>query len=148
LALRFDGTALRASVAGAGAIFLADTARLVIWQPRHVGPSPYQITEVRDHGSQVAGYLATYLLPLLVVPTPRVRDLLAYGLFFLVVAAVYVRSEMVDINPTLYMLGLRVLDVATAEGWSGYAIVRSGLAPGDVLRAVHVDGDVLVEARR
>jgi hypothetical protein len=148
LALRFDGEVLRISVGAAGALFLADTARLVLWQPRHVAASPYRVTEVRDHGSQVAGYLATYLLPLLVVPTPSLGDLLAYGLFFVVVAVVYVRSEMLDINPTLYVLGLRVLEVSTAEGWAGYAIVRSGLAPGDVLHGVHVDAGVVVEARR
>jgi hypothetical protein len=76
LALRFDGNVLWVSVGAAGAVFLADTARLVLWQPRHVAPSPYRVTEVRDHGSQVAGYLATYLLPLLVVPMPSFGDLL------------------------------------------------------------------------
>jgi len=147
LALRFDGLVLRVAIAAAGVLFLADTARLVLWLPRRVQPSPFIITEVKDHGSQVAGYLASYLLPLLVVPTPTVTDLLAYALFLTVVALVYVRSEMLDINPTLYVLGLRVLEVVTAEGWAGCAIVKSGLAPGDTLHGVHVDNCLLVQVR-
>lgn len=147
LALRFDGLVLRLTIAAVGVLFLGDTARLVLWLPRRVQPAPFVVTEVKDHGSQVAGYLATYLLPLLVVPTPTVTDLLAYGMFLGVVAVVYVRSEMLDINPTLYVLGLRVLEVVTAEGWAGCAIVKSGLAPGDTLRGVHVDDSLLVQVR-
>jgi len=147
LALRFDGLVLRVTIAAVGVLFLGDTARLVLWLPRRVQPAPFLVTEVKDHGSQVAGYLATYLLPLLVVPTPTVTDLLAYGMFLAVVAVVYVRSEMLDINPTLYILGLRVLEVVTAEGWAGCAIVKSGLAPGDTLRGVHVDDSLLVQVR-
>jgi hypothetical protein len=103
---------------------------------------------VGDHGSQVAGYLATYLLPLLVVPTPSLDDLVAYSLFLIVAGLVYVRSEMVEINPTLYVLGFRVLRVVSVEGFVGYAIVRSGLRAGDTLHAIHVDAGVLVEVPR
>lgn len=45
------------------------------------------------------------------VPTPGWRDLLAYGLFLLVGLVIYVRSNLVRVNPTPYLLGYRVLHV-------------------------------------
>jgi hypothetical protein len=145
LALRFEGRTLRLVALIAGAIGLADGARLVLWQPRHVGPSPHRLREVRDHGSQVSGYLVTYLLPFLVITDPSGTDLLAYVLFLGIVGLIFVRSDMAEINPTLYLLRRRVIQVTTDEGWRGFAVVRGVPEPGDILRAVHLDQGVLVE---
>lgn len=146
LALRFDGRGLRASCLAIGVAGIFDTVRLVMWQPRRVGASPHAVTAVVDHGSQVAAYLATYLLPFLPITQPTGSDLAAYALFLVVVAVIYIQSDMAEINPTLYVIGWRVVSLTTAEGWSGYAIVQSPLGPGSVLRAVHLDAGVLVEA--
>lgn len=147
LALRFDDRVLRLVTLSLGMIGLLDGVRLVLWQPRHVGKSPYKIIEVRDHGSQVAGYLVTYLLPFLPVSDPSVSDVVAYALFLAIVGLIFVRSDMAEINPTLYLLGRRVLQVRTEEGWSGFAVVRDPLAPGDTLHAVRLDQGILVEVR-
>jgi len=147
LALRFDGRALRLTALGLGVVGVLDAVRLVEWQPRHIGPSPHTVSEVRDHGSQVAGYLVTYLLPFLPITDPRASDLIAYVLFLCIVGVIFVRSDMAEINPTLYLLGRRVVQITTSEGWSGFAVVRGLLQPGDVLRAVHLDQGILVEVR-
>jgi hypothetical protein len=145
LALRFEGRTLRLVALLAGLIGVADGARLVLWQPRHVGASPYRLSEVRDHGSQVAGYLVTYLLPFLVITDPRGADLGAYALFLGIVGLIFVRSDMAEINPTLYILRRRVVQVTTEEGFSGFAVVRGAPEPGDILRAIHLDQGILVE---
>lgn len=62
LALRFTNFKLWIVMLVLGVIGLADTVRLVVLQPRNLSPSPYEVTGVSDHGSEVAGYLATYLL--------------------------------------------------------------------------------------
>lgn len=103
------------------------------------------MSEVRDHGSQVAGYLVTYLLPFLVITDPRGADLIAYALFLGVVGLIFVRSDMAEINPTLYLLRRRVVQVTTEEGFSGFAVVRGTPEIGDTLRAIHLDQGVLVE---
>lgn len=81
VALRFDDAPLRLIALVVGAVGVLDALRLVEWQPRRIGPSPYTVSEVRDHGSQVAGYLATYLLPFLPITDPSGSDLVAYVLF-------------------------------------------------------------------
>ncbi len=60
-----------------------------------ISPDPHEVTSVADRGPEVAGYVATYLLPFVTVAEPTGRDLLAYVLFLVVVGLVYVRSDMV-----------------------------------------------------
>ena len=145
LALRFDRPWLRILLGGLALVALVDTVRMAVLVPRHVGASPYRVVTAEDRGDQVAGYLATYLLPFLAVPDPSATDLAAYGLFLAVAGIISVRSHLTHINPTLYLLRYRLLEITTAEGFSGAAIVRGPLQPGSTLRAVHLDRTVLVE---
>lgn len=67
-----------------------------------------RFSAIDDQGAQVTGYLATYLLPFITPESPAVRDYIGYGVFFVSVFAVFLRSDMALINPTLYMLGYGV----------------------------------------
>jgi hypothetical protein len=148
LALRFEKPWLRVALGAAAAAFILDTLRIAVVLPKRVGASPFTIESVADEGAQVSGYLATYLLPFLAVPSPSVTDLIAYALFLLIAGVIAVRSDLTEINPTLYLLGYRLMSVTAVEGFVGYAIVRSELAPGSVLRANHLGSHVLVEVRQ
>lgn len=148
LALRFTPLGLRLAFGLLSGLSFLDTLWLVIVVPRQVGPSPYRVQSVEDRGDQVAGYLATYLLPFLVLPVPTVTDLIAYGLFLFIVGVVTVRSRLTHINPTMYLFGYRLVNVTTEEGFEGDAVVHSDLTNTHVLRAVHLDRGVLVEVRQ
>lgn len=65
--------------------------------------------EVKEHSSVVAGYLATYLLPFVAAPPKTAGDWLGYGIYFLVLITVFVRSDFAVINPTLYLAGRQVV---------------------------------------
>lgn len=147
LALRFQGDLLRSILGALAAVCFLDTVRLAVVVPRQAGASPFRVTAVTDRGDQVAGYLATYLLPFLAVPNPSATDLAAYGLFLLVAGVVSVRSGLTHINPTLYMLGYHVVRLTTAEGFTGDAIAHTQVAVGEVFKAVHLNSGVLVEVR-
>jgi hypothetical protein len=88
-------------------------------------------TRVEDRGAEVAGYLASYILPFVVVPEPSWRDLVGYAIFLLVAATIYIRSGMLQINPTLYLFGWHVFAVSVGDRWTGYALARVSLARGD-----------------
>jgi hypothetical protein len=110
---------------------------------------PRRVTAIEDRGAEVAGYLATYILPFVTVPEPRVKDVIAYAGFLSISAIVHVRSQMMQINPVLYLFGRRVLDVTTEQGWRGYVIVgnAAALQVGDTLHGVRLDDDLLVARR-
>jgi hypothetical protein len=51
---------------------------------RQVTSSTWTVRTVEDRGGEVAGYLATYLLPFVTVSEPDVRDVVGYALFLVV----------------------------------------------------------------
>lgn len=133
LAIRFNDRWLRFACA-ALAIFAIASMWLIFRAARRIEPDPHKIVSITDRGGDVAGYLATYLLPFVTVSTPSARDVVVYALFVVIVGIVYIQSEMMQINPLLYLAGLKVFSVTTGDGWSGFLISR---------RQLRVDSEVL-----
>jgi hypothetical protein len=139
LAIRFHGVPLKAvcaSLAGYGMLYLM----LVTWAaPALAQPRVYPVKSVDDAAGEVAGYLATYVLPFVTVPSPTAADLAAYCIVAVVVAVIFTRSELARINPTLYLLGWRVacLDTGTV---SYYLLCRRLPRAGTSIDAVRVAG--------
>jgi len=79
---------------------------------RRVHPREARPTSVRDLSSEVGAYVATYLLPLMTVPDPEPRDLIAYALVLTVIGIVFVNSDLVGVNPLLSLWGYRVFQVS------------------------------------
>lgn len=85
---------------------------LVLYSAGRGGSVPWTVSQPRDQGASVAGYLASYLLPLLGAGTGGWRLAAAYVIYVAVLYVVYIRSDgLVLINPTLYLFGLRIYDV-------------------------------------
>jgi hypothetical protein len=81
LAIRFEVTWLEVACAVLAAIGYADMIWIVFGITRRTEHEPITPAAVSDAGSDVAGYLATYLLPFLTVAEPGIRDVVAYVLF-------------------------------------------------------------------
>ncbi|TFB67978.1 hypothetical protein [Cryobacterium sp. Hz9] len=79
-----------------------------------VGARHIKYSDAEDQGGAVAGYLAGYLLPFLVVPTANFGVMIGYVIFFGLVTFLHMRSNLGLINPTLYVLGWRVSRVTVA----------------------------------
>lgn len=106
------------------------------------------IVTTSDAGADVAGYLASYLLPFVTTAFPGPWDLVSYSLFIAIVGLIYVRSDMVQINPTLYILHYRVARVTahTTNGpvFSGFVIAKRQLDPGDSFTAATLSRGIYV----
>lgn len=87
---------------------------------RAKGRTTQRFAAVRDQGAVVSGYLATYVLPLVGLDRAGDHDLAVYFIYFGVAFILFVKSDLALVNPTLYVLGWRVmsgrpaLDPATA----------------------------------
>jgi hypothetical protein len=143
LAIRFDGLALRLICLGLFLEGVLDTLRIT--RKGRSGREPYDITvqSSDDTGGEVSGYLASYLLPFVTVSSPGWRDLLGYGLFMLVALVIYIRSDLVRVNPTLYLLGYRVLKVRYDASKQQYLVSRVGPEDDQIVRVVDVAGVIL-----
>jgi hypothetical protein len=137
LAVRFNALWL---IVGCGVLAVGGliAGALVLWRFRTVSGHAWSVRTVDDRGSDVAGYLATYLLPFVAVSEPGWRDVLAYMLFLAIIAVVYIRSSLIQINPTLYLLGWRLFAIDIGNGWSGYVLTRGPIASGRELHAVRM----------
>lgn len=87
---------------------------LLLYNARRVGEVEWEISDPREQGTAVAGYLASYLLPLLAIQPGGWRVAAAYGIYLAILYIVYVSSDsLVLINPTLYCLRYRIYEAET-----------------------------------
>lgn len=83
-----------------------------------------RFAEIRDEGSAAAGYLATYLVPLLAEAPSRPGVWLAYALYLGMAVILFVRTDLALVNPTLYVFGWRVVSaVPVSESQPARAVV-------------------------
>lgn len=145
LAIRFERLWLEivcAALATAG----FGVALMAVKRYRSLTPASWQVTHVQDRGPEVAGYLAAYLLPFVAVPEPSWRDIAGYAIFLLVAGVIYIRSAMIQINPTLYLFGWRLVEVTVDDSWRAYLLSRR-VDPEGTVTAVRMAERLLVEAR-
>jgi len=95
-------------------ISLLQGMRLIIGT-NHLDSRKLFFGNIDDEGGNAAGYLATYLLPFLGLSPSSWRDWTAYGLYFLSVATIYIRTDLVLVNPILYLFDYRVVSANEYE---------------------------------
>jgi hypothetical protein len=139
-AVRFETLWLNCLCGGLAVTGVLDTLWITRRSGKEVVPHSLSIATAEDIGGEVGGYLATYLLPFVAIPSPGIRDLVGYALFLVATCIVYVRSDLVRVNPTLYFFGYRVARVATGTGRIVYIIHRHALCAEDVVSVVNVAG--------
>jgi len=139
LAIRFHGSTLKYSCAVLAVLGFAYLVLVVYAAPRRAAQRSYRVVSADDASGEVSGYLATYLLPFVTVPSPSVADLSGYIILAVIVAVIFVRSELARINPALYLLGWRVASVNTGVA-DRYLVCRRLPRPGTEIRASSVAG--------
>lgn len=139
LAIRFQGVTLKTVCAVLAGIGFSYLFLVVFVIARRAQARDYPVASLQDASGEVAGYLATYLVPFVTVPSPSAADLAGYCILALVVLAIFLRSELARINPTLYLLGWRVASITTGQA-SYYIVCRRLPRPGTRIRAVRVGG--------
>jgi fructose-1,6-bisphosphatase/sedoheptulose 1,7-bisphosphatase-like protein len=72
--------------------------------------------------------------------------MIGYGIFLLVLVVIYVRSELLQVNPVVYLLLHRIVKVTATSGEDVYVIVRERPRVGQVL-SVRSFAGIRVEAQ-
>jgi hypothetical protein len=141
-AIRFQQTTwIWASIAVVFTILAA--ALFVVVFTRHQ-PQIYHVRSVQDSGAAVAGYVATYLLPFATVNEPSGRDLIGYGVFFLVVGALYTRSTLLGVNPLIYLTPWQIYEVQTTAGRSLLVLAKVRPSAGESITASTAVASIVV----
>jgi len=113
---------------------------VLLHNARRVSEVRWTVVDPRDQGGAVAGYLATYLLPLLSISAQGWRTAAAYGIYFITLYLVFIRTEsLVLVNPTLYVLNYRIYDVEIDARDAGDRRRVLILTKSQVARGIDVD---------
>lgn len=111
-----------------------------------LGPRDVKIGTVHRSTSEVAAYMATYLLPFLTASDLDARDLTAYGLLVWFVGLIMTRDGALHVNPLLALFGWRLVTIETVDRGFFYLLTRQrSLAEGTVVTAIQLRSRLLME---
>jgi hypothetical protein len=117
------------------------------------GGSPFvvEVDHIEPRDSDLAAYVATYLLPFVLVPSATAQDVIGLGLFLFFIGLLWVNSGMLYLNPLLSLVGYRlyVVDSHIVGGGtlptSFLLSRRASLARSDEPRVDSIISGVLIE---
>jgi len=79
-------------------------------------PQLARIGSAADAAEEVAGYLASFILPFATLSAPTGRDLVAFAVFGVFLAAAYLHSGRLALNPWLFFARHRIYEVNVGNG--------------------------------
>jgi hypothetical protein len=120
----------------ASAIGIAGTL-IVLYAKRLEEGRVDRVESVKPRDTEAAAYLVTYVVPL-ALPTTDWRDWVAVLLFLSIVAALYLRSGMDYINPTLALMGYHLYEAQLRDDRLVWLVTRMRIAPGDEVNTVNL----------
>jgi hypothetical protein len=81
------------------------------------------ITRVEDVGGEATAYLASFVFPFLATSKPSLLDSVSYSVFGLIYIAVLVNTNLLAVNPLLYLFKIHVWRVESPNLSLGSALV-------------------------
>lgn len=117
---------------------------LYIKSARRFNSQSVRIDRVQRRDSEAMSYVVSYIIPFLSVPFSGWQQGLALGVFFVMLAILYVNSGMIHINPTLNLMGFHIYEVDLPGGESASLIARHRVRKGDTVRVVKADDEILL----
>jgi hypothetical protein len=88
---------------------------------------------------------ASYLIPFVGFALSDLRQDIALLIFFLVLAYLYTNTDMLHVNPVLYLLKYHVYEVTFDEGRPQHLISKTEIARDDVVKVVRLDRNLWIE---
>lgn len=110
-----------AGIAVAGFSVLSNWISLRLADP----PIPVDVEAVETRDIDVATYVVTFVVPLALVPTGSLPDVVAAALLFLVIGVLSVGGATVLPNPIVQMFGYRWMTLVTPRGRLTAIVKRS-----------------------
>lgn len=87
---------------------------LLIWKQKFSG-TPQKINKIESNNKINFEYFIAYIIPFVALDIQSERQLLAYGILFVVIGTLYVRSNLIYVNPTLTLIGYNIFKIEVDE---------------------------------
>jgi hypothetical protein len=115
---------------------------LFVWAARQHAAMRVTVTDIEPRDAELAAYVATYLLPFVVVFGAALQDAIALGVFLGIIGLLWVNSSALYLNPLLAVAGYHlyvVILTPTGEAYdplprSFLLAKRNDITPGCTIR--------------
>lgn len=115
---------------------------------RKLAADRIRVDSVASRDGDAMSYIVTYLLPFLAVKLNDVTDVGALGMVLLVIAILYVNSNMIYTNPVLNVAGYHVFEIHDADGKTTALICkRAYIRTGSEIDVISLGDYVLLEKK-
>lgn len=106
------------------------------------------VDSVVSRDGDAMSYIVTYLLPFLGVKLNDVTDAASLGIVLVVIAILYVNSNMIYTNPVLNIAGYHIFEIQDADGKTTALICkRAYVRMGSEINVIAVGDYVLLEKK-
>jgi hypothetical protein len=107
-----------------------------------------KVDSVASRDGDAMSYIVTYLLPFLAVNLSDMTDVASLGTVLLVIAVLYVNSNMIYTNPVLNIVGYHIFEILDADGKTTALICkRAYIRTGSEISVISVGDYVLLEKK-
>ena len=110
-------------------------------------PITVKIESIQRREVDVVRNLLAYLLPFVAIAFNDWLRAASLGVFFLVVGFLYIRSNLIHINPILSLSGLRIYEIKIEGGGAHSLLSQRQIGRGDSLVVVKLGNDLLLEKK-
>ena len=115
---------------------------------RKLGHHDVSVQRATSWDSEAMSYVITYLLPFLGLDSSNRADQVSLAVFLLVVAVLYISSNLIHMNPMLSILRFRILEIDHDDGQRSILITRrSYIQTGTCIAVVSLSDSILLEKR-
>ncbi len=122
---------------------------------RKLGGGHYKVLTVTGKGSEALNYIVTYIIPFLSFKTSQLEDLISLLIFLVIIAFVYIESNLLYINPMLNIIGYRIyesevksVETQASEEFSLIVITsEKRIKKKSTVRLIHLSDDIYLEEK-
>jgi hypothetical protein len=116
-------------------------------QARRLAPISIEIARAASRDGDIVSYIVSYLLPFLAIDFGRPADVLSLAVLLVVIALLYVHSNLIYVNPLLAALGYHLAEIEETNGKISILLShRPYVRPNTRLRVVPAGDLISMEA--
>lgn len=116
----------------------------MIHQANSISGKAYKIVSIDSQASEALNYLYAYVIPFLSFSLDNKSEIASICIFIFITAIIYIKSNLLYINPFLNLLGYNSLKV-NLENRSVYVISKQNLfniRNQDIINIIHINGNL------
>lgn len=120
--------------------------RQVLNLTRNLEPEPVYVTQVSYKDGEAMSYIVTYIIPFLGVNFTSMRNCISLIIMFLILAILYINSNLIYTNPLLNLCGYHIYELEVKNSVNLILISkRTQITINTSINAANIDGNIYLE---